>query len=1023
MMQNEEEYEQFSYQTNDTYVYAHVDMKDPMAEYSNQHKKRKGNEYKVYKDLRDRNALLTIYRAVQYDGFDEQNFINKIISWLQNHQKVILPKVDTDKYKLSEKSFLKHILTQICTKPADSNASDYIKKNLTLAHYVNEAAEKQGEGFVNNILMMVQAVKLQDQAAKDQDQIYLNYFAQAVAYQMKQSKKPQNQGESSLRCNKVIFINLTGKESAFNLGEWEKTFEKSDEFVYFSFIKVLEDKQQNYEEQFQEYEKWFSGMDMANFNYFLLPYYSFQKENSNNILHGQLVKTFFQNFMHNRIERFTHKAYIALSLSLSNDIEYDPFAIQFLINALTKLSNDRLMIHIDIELNERDNHYEQKLTQLMNLCYTSFQEQNIAIQKIVPQEKLELCDLINRLQKIFTHYNLAQLYKSILYSEIAIKNIQQEIKQSKNTPLENKIKEHQRIFYKKSSLKYYIIVPELEKQDMLTPYTQVIINYQDDIIILYQDGKNKYLYFIDLNKAFIKEKKLMQKLKFTNLTNILGPQDIKNQIVFYFNFNIYILYGQNESDFNRQGSRFSLKDDELYSLQYDEQQKLTQGSFHQKVAIQKLEPQVLIEKLKPRVSPTVCIDSYTDQVLKVVLFGGENIYTPQIMNLVEYMEIKETSFSSCIIDKNNLYKDLSFKPYPGQTILNFKIQNDILYLILPGNDVLRQKAQNHPINSQFSQNAILMKKGCTDFSISNIPFKYYGDDNYMLSSISNNQQNSQLIFFDDNLAVWRVIYSQQMKRETIEKVKLTFSCLAGKDQETKFSNKREKCFTEQHDEIDMIFAYYIEIQKDLNEADIESFFQKKYGFNKSNQGSGQIIQNIEQQQQQESKLQQEGPWQFKILDEADFEPLFQKKYELNKSKQGSEQIFQNKEYQYQESKLQQEMNDNIKKYIKKLKSGKLFDLSDNNFNRNFGMQEERGNYNDDPYFQQEFFKSNVLDIYDADTNQLFSVAFENYLYLDTQTKQLSVKQFTYLIGDPIGMPQIDIINQQGMQEVTSAKIT
>lgn len=32
----------------------------------------------------------------------------------------------------------------------------------------------------------------------------------------------------------------------------------------------------------------------------------------------------------------------------------------------------------------------------------------------------------------------------------------------------------------------------------------------------------------------------------------------------------------------------------------------------------------------------------------------------------------------------------------------------------------------------------------------------------------------------------------------------------------------------------MIFAYYIEIQKDLNEADIESFFQKKYGFNKSN---------------------------------------------------------------------------------------------------------------------------------------------------------------------------------------------
>ncbi|CAD8192500.1 unnamed protein product [Paramecium octaurelia] len=972
MQHEEEEYEVFSYTTEEVQIFRSWDMKDPVEEYSQQHKKRKGNEQLVYKDLRDRNALLTIYRAVQYETSEDQIIINKIISWLQNHQKVILPKIDTERYKLSEKSFLKHILTSICTKPADSNASEYVKKNLTLAHYVNEAIEKQGEGFVNNILMMVQPVKFQDQVVKDQDQIYINYFAQAVAYQMKQSKKPQLQGEPSLRCNKVIFINLTGKESAFNLQEWEKTFEKSDEFVYFSLIKVLENREQNYQQQFQEYEKWFPGMETANFNYFLLPYYSFQNENNKNILHGQLVKTFFQNFMHNRIERFSHKAYIALSLSLSNDIEYDPYAIQFLVNALTKLSNDRLMIHIDIELNERDNYYEQKLTQLMNLCYTSFQEQNITIQKIIAQEKLELCDLIHKLKDIYSHYNLSYLYKSILYSEIAIKNLQQEVKQIKKTRIEKQIKEYQRIFYKKNNKTYFIIVPELEKQDKLSPYTQVIINYQDDIIVLYEDGKNKYLYFLDFKTAKVNNMKSQQICKFTNLTNILDSQDILNQIVFYYNYNIYILYGQKGFEFQMQGQRYSIKDEQLYKLKHDDQEKFSQGSFHQKVANQKLDNQVLIEKLKARASPTVCIEGQTDQVLKVVLFGGENIYTPQIMNLIEYIQIKEQSFTTHILDKNNLYKDLSFKPYPGQTILNFKNVNDILYLILPGNDVLRKKAQNHPINTQFSQNAILMKKGCVDFTISNIPFKYYGDTIFMLNQISNNQQNSQLIYIDDDLAVWRVIYSQQMKRESIEKLKLTFSFITEfKSQETKLYNKKDKNFSEQHDEHDMILAYFIETQKDLNEGDIAQYFEKKLEFDKSQQGSGQINQNKDQQQQ--------------------------------------------------ESVSKKEVREYTEKYKKKLDSGKLFDLSENYFIKTDRMQEERGNYYEEQQSQQEFFKSSVLDMYDADTKQLFSIAFENYLYLDIQTKLLSVKQFTYLIGEPIEMPQIDIVNQSERQDDPSQK--
>lgn len=61
----------------------------------------------------------------------------------------------------------------------------------------------------------------------------------------------------------------------------------------------------------------------------------------------------------------------------------------------------------------------------------------------------------------------------------------------------------------------------------------------------------------------------------------------------------------------------------------------------------------------------------------------------------------------------------------------------MLYLILPGNDALRKKSLNHPINTLFHKNAILMKKGCLDYSLSNIPINYYGDISYGLNFISN----------------------------------------------------------------------------------------------------------------------------------------------------------------------------------------------------------------------------------------------------------------------------------------------
>lgn len=62
------------------------------------------------------------------------------------------------------------------------------------------------------------------------------------------------------------------------------------------------------------------------------------------------------------------------------------------------------------------------------------------------------------------------------------------------------------------------------------------------------------------------------------------------------------------------------------------------------------------------------------------------------MNLIEYIEIRSSYFLTGILDKSILFKELSFKPYPNQTILNFKIKNDICYIILPGNDTLRKKS-------------------------------------------------------------------------------------------------------------------------------------------------------------------------------------------------------------------------------------------------------------------------------------------------------------------------------------------
>ncbi|CAD8106624.1 unnamed protein product [Paramecium primaurelia] len=953
-MMQEKEYDYKVQNTEAIQLYAHQQMKDPNEEYSRQYKKRKPNEQMPYKDLSDRNPLLTIYRAVSYDEPDKQIIINKIIQWLQNQQKTILQRSEKD--KLSEKSFLKHILTQLCEKQYiepnpnnNSNPKEFIAMNQTFVHYINEAVEKQSEGYVNNILMMVQP------NIKKYQNNNLNYFAQAVAYQMKQSKRSQIPTESSYRSNKVLFINLTGKESLQNLESWQQYLEKSDEFVYFSFIKVQGEEYNDLDNQFNDYSNYFKQMEQANFNYYLLPYVCPQSQdyNNTNILHGQLVKAFFSNFMHNRIERFSHKGYIALSLSLSDDIEYDPFTIKFLINNLTKLSNDKLMIHINIEIPEEDITYEKRLTQLMNLCYSSFSEQNISIQKLIPQDKIVLSQLIDRLKKIYRYLNLENQYKSIQYCDIAIENLQQQINRIKENPIQYPLANLYCIFYKRNSQQYLIIRPELENEDQITPFTQIIINYQDDIIILYQDGEKKFLYFLHFNNSYFNKRNLIEKIKFQNLTNFLESANIANQIVFYFNYQIYVFYGQQQNNFNLAGQRINIISMESTPLTFTNQDKQFQVNFHSKIAIQKLTNEQLIDKLKSRISPTVCIENYKDQILKIVLFGGENIETPQIMNLIEYMEIRDQQFTTGILDKSNLFKDISFKPFPGQTILSTNQQNDMLYLILPGNDALRKKSLNHPINTLFHKNAILMKKGCLDYSLSNIPINYYGDISYGLNFISNSQQNSQLIFLDDNLVIWRVIYTQTMKIESIQKLKLDFSQAWGsKCANTEFSHKKEKLFKEQYHDIEMILAYLIEIQKEISEGDVNELIDKKNKFDKSKEKSELNIQN-------------------------------------------QDELFKQKDH-----------------FKQKLDQGQLFDLSGNPFNQRDKMQEEKGNLNEQQQNPPEFFKSNLLDIYDGDNKQLYQIAYENYLYLDLQTKQLSVKQFTYLIGDALSLPQIDITNQQ-----------
>ncbi|CAD8113827.1 unnamed protein product [Paramecium sonneborni] len=935
-------------------VFVHTYSKDIMEEYGRSTKKRKGNEYFVYKDLSDRNAVLTIYRSVSYNCnylfYKEQpdnqpNIVNTVISWLQNHQKTILPKME--KEKLGEKSFLKHILTQKSMKSPDQNALEYMKQNVTLLHYVNEAAEKQAEGFVNNVLMMVQAIK------STPKQFYINYFAQAVALQMRQTKKPLNPTETSFKANKVIFINLSGKESLINLDHFQQYLDKSDEFIYFSFINIQEDR--DIQTQFKDFQIYFNNMKSVNSNFNLFPYLSHQNKNQRFLLHGQLLKTFFSVFMHNRIEKFSHNSYIALSLSLSDDIDYDTFGIQFLIQKLIKLSHNKLIIHIDIEINEDRPDFLMKLTQLMNLCYSSFQEQNITIQQLIPKEKQELYRLIQNIKVQYQKLELYHLIEQFQYTFIQLQNQFQEICEIQNDPCREQVNQIQKVFYKKDTKRYLTICPLLENNHQITPYTQIIINYQDDIIILYQNGESKFLYFLQIENQHFKDQNKILKIQFKNISNILDFDKIQNQIVFYLNSQIYVLYGQQNYQINMKCTRFNIKTQEQTILLFNDKEKLNQGSFHSKIAFSKFTNEQLQERIKARVSPTVCIENSNEHLLKIVIFGGENIESPQIMNLIEYVEIRSTDFVTGILDKSVLFKELSFKPYPNQTVLEFKNKNDTCYLILPGNDILRQKSQNHPINSQFSQNAIILIKKAVDFSISNIPITYFGKQSYGLSYITNSQSNSQIIYQDEQqqLVVWRVIYTQSLKIESIQKLKLDYCLeLNTKQDKTLLRNENGNIFLikDQKSEIEMIISYLIQIE--LDEEDIQDHLIK--------------IKDFDEKRRQ------------KLSNNLSF-------YQNDSNAQQFENI---------QSKLEKKQ---------------IYNLMDQPQKQKDEMQLECGNQKDQQENNNEYFKQNVLDNYNGDNNQLYSVAFESYIYLDLTTKQLSVKQFTYLLGEALALPCIDNI--------------
>ncbi|KAM3137531.1 hypothetical protein pb186bvf_010321 [Paramecium bursaria] len=543
-----------------------------------------------------------------------------------------------------------------------------------MLNYIFEIETKQSDQIVHNALILIQGEWME-----------FNSFLYAVSCynlavsQIQEVEKPK----------KVVFINLTGHDTKSNHQFWDDTNKqmKNSKAIYISFVlddQFLDD--QFLEENQPSQKKYIIPIKRRPIQ---------QDWNQQNTGYSE-IEYIFEEFLYEVVEG---SYAIFLQLGVNSELQLNQTVVQNIVNKLTQLSNQKLIVQIQIIKHDRNDRIQQEAQKFLELY-------NAVLEGVQGPSKY---------QNLPSLYNFSTDYwQNLQYTCDLLRNTKQKRLMK---IISNVLKEHQ--FIKKFSivksyqqekiLDQYVLAKMFQnnqliqykmkidqRQFQIDSETKEYVNNQSGIIFyqnlkLFQDNKS-WIYIdayatteqVEQNTLFLKQIEWKYKIN----TSIF----IKDKLI-YRNYGCY----EKESNQNKPNIEFT-DVIEIYDTQNDSYQEIRRNE--QVIDLPFIDNTSIVDIIEHRKGGT-CIEFGNGYFI----VGGFS--NTKIMNIIEFIQIQDGGFKSAKIRKERLQLEEHYNFYPFEQNLVLKHQKQ--YLILGGNNYNSQTPYLNTDDKKSHQKALLLK--------------------------------------------------------------------------------------------------------------------------------------------------------------------------------------------------------------------------------------------------------------------------------------------------------------------------
>ncbi|CAD8069368.1 unnamed protein product [Paramecium sonneborni] len=427
---------------------------------------------------------------------------------------------------------------------------------------------------------------------------------------------------------------------------------------------------------------------------------------------------------------------IYLEYLLSQEFKLDLKALEYLIRQLQKRA--KLIIHFRISLKEKFSEYE---------LFNNLNAIVMGLQGFKNQEKtflreIEYENIVNWTFQMISIYEKSNRNINIsLQSEMQLMQIQ--------------VQNLKKIFGCLSNQYKFQWIENDNFQSQI--YQHLVFR---DAIILYDKINGDIFYY---NRKLRNSDSFHLQINFKKI--YLKQGLIEPSIIVLQNY-LLIIYGYfKNNQFSNQILVFDLQNQcqNSITMNRDEEYAQFKHTYYENQSCE-----AIVNRIKNRRGPQICNNNFFDEnnknYMSFILIGGEGRESNVIMNIIEVviLDLRNQKFCSFIINKSQLCKSSSLKPWPFQMVLEGKQNCICFYLVLNGNQTNKLNYFSFPKNPQYLKQAQLLVQQQNSFQLFILPITLMQE---LIVQIDQLFDDCKCQYFDEmqseeNCFVWKILITR-----------------------------------------------------------------------------------------------------------------------------------------------------------------------------------------------------------------------------------------------------------------------